>query len=184
MSSKRINLRPRRLSHALNSYAWQRDPELARLDASPPLTMSFASFLGAFLDELRHPSDTRLNFAIETLEGKHIGNCSYYEINRKKSEAQAGIMIGDRAYWDKGYGAETITALVEIIFRETELDRVYLKTLVDNIRAQKCFMKCGFAACGYLDRDGYHFLLMEQFRKDWENRNRESQGEKDEKPAD
>jgi len=184
MSSKRINLRPRRLAHAPTSYAWQRDLELARLDASPPLTMSFPSYLSAYCDELRHPSDTRRNFAIETEDGKHIGNCSCYEINQKKSEAQAGIMIGDRAYWDQGYGAETLTALVDLIFRETDLKRVYLKTLVDNIRAQKCFLKCGFAACGHLARDGHHFLLMELLRKDWEKRNRESQDKKDEEPAD
>lgn len=184
MSSGRIILRPRKLSHAATSFVWQRDPELARLDASPPITMSFAGYLTAYFDELNHPSDSRCNFAVETPDGKHIGNCSFYEINRKKSETQVGIMIGDRAYWNQGYGTEVMTALVDLVFRETDLNRVYLKTLVDNIRAQKCFMKSGFVACGHLERDGYHFLLMEQFRQDWEKRNRKGQNENDGKPAD
>jgi RimJ/RimL family protein N-acetyltransferase len=184
MSSKRIHLRPRRLSDATTSYVWQQDPELARLDATPPITMSFPTYLSAYLEEMRHLSNSRRTFAIDTVDGKHVGNCSCYEINQRKSEAQIGIMIGDRAYWNQGYGTEALTALLDLVFQETNLKRVYLKTLLDNIRAQKCFLKCGFTACGHLARDGHQFLLMEQFRKDWEERNRKGQGEQDAEPAD
>jgi len=77
-------------------------------------------------------------------------------------------MIGNRDYWDKGYGADTVTALISYIFHQTNLERIYLKTLDSNIRAQKCFQKCGFTPYGHLDRDGFNFVLMEVNRKQWQ----------------
>ena len=108
--------------------------------------------------------------AIETLDGKHIGNCTCYDIDEKKSEGQLGIMIGDRDYWDQGYGTDAITTMINLVFRTTNLQRLYLKTLDWNLRAQKCFRNCGFTECGYLKRDGMNFLLMELKRKQWEER--------------
>ena len=80
----------------------------------------------------------RHRFAVETLDGKHIGNCAYYGVNETKGEAELGIMIGDRDCWDKGYGADAVGTLLDYIFRRTNLKRIHLKTLDSNIRAQKC----------------------------------------------
>ncbi len=167
VTGENIRLRKKTLADAVDNYAWQTDPELTQLDAAPLLTATFPRYLSVYLEELRYPSSKRRTFAIETLAGKHIGNCSYYDINEAKGETQLGIMIGNRDYWDKGYGTETVTLLLSRIFQETNLNRVYLKTRVSNIRAQRCFQKCGFALCGTLDRDGYHFVLMEILRKQW-----------------
>jgi RimJ/RimL family protein N-acetyltransferase len=49
-------------------------------------------------------SANRRQFAVDTLEGRHIGNCAYYNIDKGGGEAEVGIMIGERSYWDKGYG--------------------------------------------------------------------------------
>ena len=69
-------------------------------------------------------------------------------------------MIGDRDYWNQGYGADVITTSLEHAFSQTDLQRVYLKTLTWNIRAQKCFQKCGFSAYGRLTRGDHDFILM------------------------
>ncbi|GAI42350.1 unnamed protein product, partial [marine sediment metagenome] len=76
-----------------------------------------------------------------------------------------GIMIGNRDYWDKGYGADTVTTLLSYIFHQTDLKRIYLKTTDSNNRAQKCFKKCGFTPYGHMERDGFSFTLMEINRK-------------------
>jgi RimJ/RimL family protein N-acetyltransferase len=76
-------------------------------------------------------------------------------------------MIGNRDYWNKGYGTDTVTTLVDYIFRQMNLKRIYLKTLDWNIRAQKSFQKCGFTPYGHLARDGYNFVLMEIYRSQW-----------------
>ncbi|MFH1003338.1 MAG: GNAT family N-acetyltransferase [Chloroflexota bacterium] len=124
-----IKLRPKELADAQNDYLWQTDPELAGLDASPPLTMSFPQYLADYSRVLRHPSAHRRSFAIETRDGQHIGNCTYYGIDQTSGETEMGIMIGNRDYWDKGYGTRSVAVLLEHIFRQTKLKRVYLKTL-------------------------------------------------------
>jgi RimJ/RimL family protein N-acetyltransferase len=161
----KVRLREKRLADAAADYAWKTDAELAELDAAPQLGLSFQHYLAEYLRELRHPPSERERFAIETLDGKHIGNCTYYGINRAKGEAEVGIIIGDRDYWGKGYGASAMKALTSHIFQNTNLSRLYLKTLASNIRAQKCFAKCGFATYGYLNCDGYNFILMELYRE-------------------
>ena len=103
---RKVKLRDKRLDDALNDYTWQADPELARLDAVPRLTVTFPQYLLAYTSELRFASSARYRFAVDTLDDKHIGNCAYYGINEAKDEAELGIMIGDRDYWDKGYGTD------------------------------------------------------------------------------
>jgi RimJ/RimL family protein N-acetyltransferase len=167
-ASSKIKLREKRLADAAYDYAWLIDVELAALDAAPVSTSTFPQYLADYASDLRYPPTVRHQFAIETKEGQHIGNCTYYGIDSDKGEAELGIMIGDRDYWDKGYGADAITALLEYVFDKTRLNRLYLKTLVNNKRAQKCFAKCGFTPCGHLKKDGYSFILMELNREEWE----------------
>ena len=174
ITGSKIKLRDKRLADAVDDYTWRTDPKLAQLDATPLLTIAFPRYLSDYTSELHYPASTRHAFAIETLDGKHIGNCVYYDISETKGEAELGIMIGNRDYWDKGYGADTVTTLVSHIFHRTNLKRIYLKTLNSNHRAQKCFEKCGFTPYGYLVRDGYNFVLMEIQRKHWQEQQTET----------
>ena len=168
ITGTKIKLRDKRLADVLDDYTWRTDPELAQLDATPLLTATFPQYLSDYASEVYYPSLTKHSFAVETLDGKHIGNCVYYNINDTKGEAELGIMIGDRDYWDKSYGANAVTTLVSYIFRQTNLKRIYLKTLDSNVRAQKCFKKCGFSPYEHMVRDGFSFVLMEIHRKQWE----------------
>jgi ribosomal-protein-alanine N-acetyltransferase len=170
ISGDKVKLRGKRLADAADDYAWLTDAELAALDAAPLSTTTFPQYLASYTSDLRYPPTIRHQFAIETREGKHIGNCTYYGIDSDKGEAELGIMIGDRDYWDQGYGTDAVAALLEHVFGKTKLNRLYLKTLVDNKRAQKCFAKCGFTPYGHLKKDGYNFILMELNREEWEKR--------------
>jgi RimJ/RimL family protein N-acetyltransferase len=170
----KIRLRDKKFSDVRNDYRWQSDPELSRLDAAPALIMSFSLYLLDYATTLHQANSYRYPLAIETLGGKHIGNCTCYDIDEKKGEAQLGIMIGNRDYWNQGYGADALNAIVNHVFQTTALHRLYLKTLEWNIRAQKCFTKCGFIPFGHLRRNGYEFMLMELKRDDWKKLRGES----------
>ena len=168
----KIILRNKKLADAPDDYTWQADSELAYLDAAPALNTAFTRYLSEYTSQLRYLSPNRHQFAIDTLKGRHIGNCSFYGINETKGEAELGIMIGDRDYWSKGYGTDAITTLLNYIFRQTKLKRIHLKTLASNNRAQKCFQKCGFSSYGRRDRGEFRFVLMETHREQWEKINR------------
>ena len=173
IAGKKIVLRDKSLADAKDDYAWRTDPELAQLDAAPQVTASFPEFLLDYISELRCSNLIRRSFAIETQDGKHIGNCGYYGVDETKGEAEVGITIGNRDYWDKGYGADAVITLVDYIFRQTKLNRIYLKSLDWNTRAHRCFRKCGFVQCGHLVRDGFNFVLMEIHHKQWQQRQTE-----------
>ena len=170
ITGSKIILREKSSVDAWNDYAWETDPELSRLDAAPPITITFSRYLADYADELSHSTPTSRQFAIDTLDGKHIGNCSYYNISETRGEAELGIMIGNRNYWDKGYGSDVITTMVNYIFRQTNLNRIHLKTLASNSRAQQCFQKCGFTPYRHWNKDGFSFTLMEIHRKQWQER--------------
>lgn len=167
ISGGKTTLRSKTLADAENDYFWQTDPELASLDAAPLITIAFQEYLSAYASELRYSAPTRHSFAVETLEKRHIGNCVYYNVNKGRREAEIGIMIGNRDYWDKGYGTDAVTTLVDYIFGNTSLKRLHLKTLATNTRAQRCFQKCGLTTYGRTARDGFDFVLMDIERKEW-----------------
>ena len=78
-------------------------------------------------------------------------------------------MIGNRDYWNLGYGSEIISTLLDYIFNTVKLNRVYLTTLTWNTRAQKCFKKCGFKENGPIERDHKTFFLMSIRHEEWES---------------
>jgi RimJ/RimL family protein N-acetyltransferase len=164
----KVVLREKRLEDANNDYKWKTDGEITRLDATSPLNVIFSVYLSNYAEELCCPSLMRRRFAIETKEGEHIGNCMYYNIDGSKKEAELGIIIGDRHYWDRGYGPSAAAILLNRIFQEPNLEKVYLHTLEWNIRAQRCFEKCGFTIRGRTIRNGHRFLIMELSKKEYE----------------
>jgi RimJ/RimL family protein N-acetyltransferase len=63
-----------------------------------------------------------------------------------------------------GYGSDAVMTLISHVFGELALDRVYLDTLDWNVRAQRCFQKCGFVICGNMTSKGNKFVIMELLR--------------------
>lgn len=163
----KVIIRPKKPSDAENDYLWQTDPELSALDAMEPSIMPFRDFYREYIGWLKHTDSNRITFGIDTPDGKHIGNCVYYNIDEPNQETEIGIMIGNRNYWSKGYGTDSISTLIDYIFRDRKFNRVYLKTLETNLRAQKCFLKSGLTPCGFREKEGYKFLLMEMSYSRW-----------------
>ena len=163
----RVILRDKRIEDAEQDYIWRSDAELASLDAAFPLTMSYDRFLKLAQDQMRYPTPGSHHFATETLDGKFIGNCMYYDLDSVKMQAELGIVIGDRDYWSNSYGYDAVTTLLDHCFNEKQMERVYLHTLEWNKRAQRCFEKCGFVPVKPVRRMSHDFILMEVLREDW-----------------
>ena len=165
---EKVRVREKRVEDIRNEYTWRVDPELSRLDATRPMTMSYEDFVRYSKEEMQFPNYRSKRLAVETLEGVHIGNIMYYDLNMQNSQAELGIMIGDKGYWSSGYGTDTVNTLLRHLFIILELDRVYLHTLSWNYRAQASFAKSGFKLVRNVKRGGQDFILMEVLRSDWE----------------
>ncbi len=172
----RVVIRPKRLEDARDDYAWRTDEELARLDATRPIRMPYEDFVKYSKDELLYSSVTSRRLAIDTLDGRHIGNCMYYDIDVRRGRAELGIMIGDREYWGKGYGTESVDSLLTHIFTATSLNLVYLHTLEWNNRARRSFAKSGLREVKKVRRGGLDFVLMEIDRPRWEELSKDQNG--------
>ena len=164
-----IRLREKRIDDIPDEYSWRVDDELSRLDATRPLTMSYDDFFRYTKEEMQFPSYRSKRLAVDTLDGVHIGNVMYYDLNVRNREAELGIMIGDKGYWGKGYGTDIVKTLLTHLFLDIALDRVYLHTLAWNYRAQASFEKAGFKKVRSVRRGGQEFLLMEVVGTEWRN---------------
>ena len=165
---EKVRVREKRVEDIQNEYSWRVDPELSRLDATKPMTMPYEDFFRYSKEEMQFPNYRSKRLAVETLEGVHIGNIMYYDLNMQNRQAEVGIMIGDKDYWSNGYGTDTVNTLLRHLFTILELDRVYLHTLSWNYRAQASFAKSGFKLVRNVKRGGQDFILMEVLRSDWD----------------
>ena len=175
---EKVVLREKKLDDAVEDYVWRRDSELSELDATRPISMSFSDYHRYTQEELRYDSYYSVRLAVDTLDGIHIGNCMYYDINDRRQEAELGIMIGNRDYWSQGYGSDAIKTLIDYVFSYTHLTKIYLHTLEENRRARRSFEKSGLAEVRKVKRSGRDFVRMEIITEEWLN----SVKEKDSQP--
>lgn len=130
----------------LDSRAWRRvhrhlrDPEIAHLNGTLPNRMPLwllKRMLRA--DSLRADRET---FGIFDEHDDYIGTIELYSI--RHNAATLGIIIGERSHWSRGYGPESIHALLDYAFNTLGLMQIKLSTFADNPRAQAAFTKVGF----------------------------------------
>lgn len=101
----------------------------------------------------------RMVYAIDTLEGRLIGEIEIINISWRLHSGEIRVFIGDKMYWNRGYGTDAIQALVKGLFNVTKLEEIVLRVDEDNIRAKRCYKKVGFKALGRVKvRDDYDNL--------------------------
>lgn len=120
---------------------WFNDPEVTEhLSVYLPLSRAQEErWFDAQLDDA-----DQIVLAVETADGRHIGNVGLHHIDRKNSHAELGIVIGEKDCWNRGYGTDAVHVLLRFAFGELNLNRVYLRVFEDNARAIACYEGCGF----------------------------------------
>jgi RimJ/RimL family protein N-acetyltransferase len=73
-----------------------------------------------------------------------IGTCQFHKIDERNRSAEIGIMIGEKAYWNQGFGTETVRLLFEHGFATLSLHRIWLQVYENNKRAIRAYEKAGF----------------------------------------
>jgi RimJ/RimL family protein N-acetyltransferase len=156
IEGKLVNLRAVEIGDLDANVAWFNDREVTRHLASMRYPMSRAS------EEvwLRNRSESPLGFhnvffAIETRDGRHIGNTGLESVSAENRNARLGIAIGDKDFWSKGYGADAIITLLRFGFDEMNLHRIDLTVDEDNARGIACYTKVGFVEEARLRHDRY-----------------------------
>ena len=95
--------------------------------------------------EARMPGGLAGESAIEGSElWRLIGSWAFNDIDWRNRSAEFGILIGDKSYWNRGYGTEAVRLLVQHGFKTLNLNRIYLHVFENNPRAIRAYEKAGF----------------------------------------
>ena len=152
---------------------WNQDGEFRRLLGDPP--RSVEDLRRRYDEGLRERGDTAFSFAICRIEdGRLVGRTDLFDIDRLSGSAGFGIGIGPRELRGRGYGGDAVNALVDFAFGELRLERVWLLTDEENVRAQATYRRAGFVEearlrRAFVDR-GRHIdaLRLSMLRAEWE----------------
>jgi RimJ/RimL family protein N-acetyltransferase len=154
---------------------WARDTEYARLLDSGPVCLWSAKKIQSWIDkDLERGFQDGYYFEIRTLqEDRLIGFVNFFGLSWTHGDTWLGIGLGDREYWDKGYGTDAVRIVLRYAFTELNLRRVTLGVFAYNPRAIKSYEKAGFKVEGrlrqYISRDGQRndMIVMGVLREEW-----------------
>ncbi|QQG46072.1 MAG: GNAT family N-acetyltransferase [Candidatus Niyogibacteria bacterium] len=175
---------PDRIKHLENAIKWMNDPEVTQFVTTYlPVTRDFEE---AWFDNLGKEREKNVVFAIETKDGKHIGFTGLHNINWHDRTAVVGAIIGDKEYWGKGHGTDSMMILLSYAFLTLDLRKVRASILAFNQRSLKHAIKCGYRKEGVSEKQYYKNgkyvdeILMAVFKNKWilfQNREFREKGE-------
>lgn len=155
---------------------WGRDSHYQRLLDSDPARINSAKAIQKWLEKnLEKDSLESIEFMIYTLaEDLPIGFVGLGGFNFAHGDAWVGIGIGERAYWNKGFGTDAMQVLLNYAFNELNLHRLTLNVFEYNQRAVRSYEKAGFQVEGrmreFLNREGrrWDLIFMGILREEWQ----------------
>ena len=151
---RKTRLRPMIRDEVSLLHRWVNDPAIMPFWYGRDRPMSVEDLLSGWKPHYFDGSAPLLGrcFAIEA-DGRPIGMIAYNGIAERDRSVEIDIVIGETAYWDRGYGTEAIRAFLGYLFAEMGIHRVYIVPRVSNPRAIRCYEKAGFVREGVL-REG------------------------------
>jgi RimJ/RimL family protein N-acetyltransferase len=119
------------------------------------------------------------NYSIIDLETNElIGNCGFLEVDNLNQIGEAGIFIGNKSFWGKGYGTEALTLLLDYGFKALNLHNIQLKVYDYNKRGIRSYEKIGFKLIGirrnalYRNRERHNIIFMDILANEFYEKNK------------
>lgn len=174
--SNRLRLRAAEREDIPRFVAWFNDPEVIKYLATT-LPMSLAAEEKWFQAMLEgNKAEQVLVIEVKKEDGwKPIGSTSFMKVNWISRHAEIGIVIGEKAQWDQGYGRDVMKLMLRYGFQSLNLHRIYLQVYADHPRGIKAYENAGFVREGCLRQDAfrdgeYHdILIMAVLRPEWQD---------------
>jgi RimJ/RimL family protein N-acetyltransferase len=79
---------------------------------------------------------------------KPLGTTQLSNIDHRHRRAEFGIVLGEKDYWGKGYGTETVRLMLDYGFTALGLHNIMLTTQSFNERGIGAYMRAGFREIG------------------------------------
>jgi RimJ/RimL family protein N-acetyltransferase len=144
MTGKKCYLSPIDINDVEKFTEWLNDLEITKYLILYPQIISIENEKG-YLEKL---SKEHIYSIIDIDNNELIGNCGYGDIDHLNQTAEVGIFIGNKKYWNKGYGTEALSLLLDYGFKALNLHNISLRVYSFNERARKSYEKTGFKIIG------------------------------------
>ena len=159
IQTQRLILRRYRSSDLHDLHEYLSDPEVVKFEPYLPMTMEQAQ------ENLAWRISTDEMIAIELKDtGKMIGNV--YLGKRDFDSLEIGYVM-NRAYWGKGYAAESCNALIDQAFANG-IHRIYAKCDPKNTASWRLLERLGFRQEAHL-RQSVYFWKDENGKPIWKD---------------
>ena len=173
-----VRLRPIEREDLPRYVAWFADSEV-RAHLALVLPLGRAQEERWYESVLAQPAEEQpfaIDAQVDQTSWQHIGGAGLQNLQWRTRSTEIGLVIGDRAFWNRGLGTEATALLVRFAFDTLNLHRVALRVYEDNAPARRVYEKVGFVLEGHQRdgdfRDGRYrdVLLYSILRPEWEER--------------
>ncbi len=180
---KKLSLRPFEASDIGEEYlGWLNDPEVTRYlgVGREPVTLESVR---RYVERFQHSTTDLLFAIIDRKTNKHIGNVTLNHIHPIHRTADTGLMIGDKAFWGKGYAFETWTLLIDFAFTQLGLRKIIAGAVAGHEGSLLVLKRLGFRQEGvfrgefFLDGIYLDTLRMGLFQREFKKPDKEIQAE-------
>ena len=142
LRSKRLALKPLTKKHLGGPYVgWFNDPVVCAGNSHGERSYTRKEAL-RYIDRVAKDPSCFVR-AIETRDGRHIGNIALQRIDRRSKNAEFAILIGEKEFWGRGYGEEAARLIIRYGFRSLGLERIGAGTFSTNEGMQRLAGKLG-----------------------------------------
>ncbi len=102
-----------------------------------------------------------------------VGNCGLLEIDWQNRLAEIGIHIGEKSYWNQGFGTKVLRLMLKHGFENLNLHRIWLRVFENNQRALRAYEKAGFTLEGkfreaqFIEGKYVDVMIMSMLQSEW-----------------
>jgi len=133
--------------HLDNAVAWMNDEKVTHNLLHGDFPMTRLAELQWF-EKMSAPNDTDVVFAIEKLDGEHIGFTGMHAINWHHRLATTGTVIGRVDLWGQGFGKESVRVRSRYAFEVLGLETLLSTVYEGNTASLRMLLGAGFKEIG------------------------------------
>ena len=173
----RVRLRAIERSDLPSYVKWLNDPEVrSSLSLIMPLSQTDEENWFDLLQK-REPYERPQAIEIQPDPKKdewvHVGNIGLFGFDWINRLAEVGLHIGEKKYWDQGFGTRVMKLILKHGFQTLNLNRIWLRVFDYNPRAIRTYEKTGFKVEGKYRQGIFHMgeyhdvIIMGILRSEW-----------------
>jgi RimJ/RimL family protein N-acetyltransferase len=133
-----VSLVPMSKDYSQQIVRWTNDPEIRAITGSHfPRTMESVKKQLEDADSGSQKADNVWFGIMYCAENVLIGEASISRINWPNRNVNVSVTIGEKAYWNRGFGTEAARLLMGYAFEELQMHKVKASFLAENAIAQK-----------------------------------------------